>query len=660
MNYSKKNLILNVFLIVLFLFLILNEVKTILNPFGKLVFYFLKATFGYLRFFLYFLILFFAINNIFKFLKLKSGFIFLIFLILFLIFPFWGGVLGKFFSKIFDIFGNFKNFLISILFFILFYFIYKDLQSQKAVGNSQKIEIKEKFRDLAKKIKTPKVELKEKEREVQNSKKIETENWVLNIKNKKWALPPLELLDRKFELPRPENLKANAQVIKQTLENFGIEVEIGPILVGPTVTQYTLKPPQGMKLSKITTLSDNISLALATHPIRIEAPIPGESLVGVEVPNKIKIPVPLGWILENADYKKSHPLNFYLGLDIKGKIIEANLSKLPHLLICGATGSGKSVFIHNILISLLMKNTPDILRFILVDPKRVELSHYTKIPHLITDPILEIKKTIGAFKWLIEEMERRYQMLLDFKVRDIEGYNFKVLKLRAKKEKIEFMPYIVMVIDELADLMVIAGKEVEVSIVRLTQMARATGIHLILATQRPSTDVITGLIKSNISARVAFQVPSQIDSRIILDQVGAEKLLGSGDMLAILPDWSSAKRVQAPYIKEIEIKKISNFWQKQSDENIEKIEIKEKEIEKGNFEFADNFEEDELYLEALKLVVESQKASTSFLQRRLKIGYSRAARILDTLEKNGIVSPQEGLKPRKVLIKPEEIDKFLQ
>jgi len=653
MDLLSKKIALNLILILITFLLFLNEINSF-GTFGKLIFYFLKATFGYLRFFLYILILVFALNNILNFLKIKKIYFVLVFLLSFLVFPFLGGVFGKFISKIFKIFGNFKDVLITILTFLVFFLIYKDLKKSEEPKAEEKKNEKLKLKDLAEEKLIKKIKNLKKEVEVKEAPVKKEENWVLNIKSKKWALPPIELLERKFELPKPEDLKANAQIIKQTLENFGIEVEIGPILVGPSVTQYTIKPPQGMKLNKITALQDNISLALAVHPIRIEAPIPGESLVGIEVPNKTKIPVPLGWILENSNYKNSHPLSFYLGIDLKGKIIEANLSKLPHLLICGATGSGKSVFIHNILISFLMKNTPDILRFILVDPKRVELSHYANIPHLITDPILEAKKTVGAFKWLIEEMERRYQVLLNFKARDIESYNLKVLKLRAKKEKIEFMPYIVMVIDELADLMVLAGKEIEASIVRLTQMARATGIHLILATQRPSTDVITGLIKSNISARVAFQVPSQIDSRIILDQAGAEKLLGSGDMLAILPDWSSPKRMQAPFIKENEIKKISNFWQKQTSEDIEKVEIEEKEIEKGfDLEFE---EDDELYNEALKIVVQTQKASTSLLQRRLKIGYARAARILDMLEKNGIVGPQEGSKPRKVLIKPEEIN----
>ena len=653
MDLLSKKIALNLILILITFLLFLNEINSF-GAFGKLIFYFLKATFGYLRFFLYVLILVFALNNILNFLKIKKIYFALVFLLSFLVFPFWGGVFGKFISKIFKIFGNFKDVLITILTFLVFFLIYKDLKKSEEPKTEEKRNEKLKLKDLAEEKLIKKIKNLKKEVEVKEAPVKKEENWVLNIKSKKWALPPIELLERKFELPKPEDLKANAQIIKQTLENFGIEVEIGPILVGPSVTQYTIKPPQGMKLNKITALQDNISLALAVHPIRIEAPIPGESLVGIEVPNKTKIPVPLGWILENSNYKNSHPLSFYLGIDLKGKIIEANLSKLPHLLICGATGSGKSVFIHNILISFLMKNTPDILRFILVDPKRVELSHYANIPHLITDPILEAKKTVGAFKWLIEEMERRYQVLLNFKARDIESYNLKVLKLRAKKEKIEFMPYIVMVIDELADLMVLAGKEIEASIVRLTQMARATGIHLILATQRPSTDVITGLIKSNISARVAFQVPSQIDSRIILDQAGAEKLLGSGDMLAILPDWSSPKRMQAPFIKENEIKKISNFWQKQTSEDIEKVEIEEKEIEKGfDLEFE---EDDELYNEALKIVVQAQKASTSLLQRRLKIGYARAARILDMLEKNGIVGPQEGSRPRKVLVKPEEIN----
>jgi len=607
---------------------------------GKLVFYFLKATFGFLRFLVYFLLVFFGFYFL-GLVKIHPGYLVIP---AFGIFGFFknSGLLSKFLNKFFSFLGDLRFFLwFLFLFFPLIYVFSKEKLNLQKI---QPIKIKQE------KIK-PKEVIQVTHQEVSQKTKEFKDEIFQEIKTRKWRLPPLEFLARNFNTVKEENIKANALLIKQTLENFGINVELGPIWVGPTVTQYTVKPAQGTKITKIKTLADNLALSLASHPIRIEAPIPGESLVGIEVPNKERVPVNLGWILENQNYKKSHPLTFYLGLDLRGQVQAANLERLPHLLICGATGSGKSVFIHTMISTFLMRNTPDILRLILIDPKRVELSNYSGIPHLIAEPILEAKKTIGAFKWLIEEMERRYQIFLDFKVRDINSYNSKILRLKKEKKDLSFMSYIVMIIDELADLMTVAGKEIESYIVRLTQMARATGIHLVLATQRPSVEVITGLIKANISARIAFQVSSSVDSRIILDYSGAEKLLGSGDMLALMPDWTKAKRIQSPYISDSEIKKIVKFWQKQTSEDIEKIEIKEAEPKIEQTET-----EDELYDEALRLVVESQKASTSFLQRKLKIGYARAARLLDLLEQNGIVSPQEGSKPRKVLIKPEDLN----
>lgn len=627
------------FSFLLLIFFLLAEIS-FFGLLGKLVFYFLKATFGFLRFLVYFLLAFFGFYFL-GLVKIHPGYLVIP---VFGIFGFFknSGLLSKFLNKFFSFLGDLRFFLWFL--FLLFPLIYVFSKEKLNLQKIQPIKIKQE------KIK-PKEVIQVNHQEVSQKTKEFKDEIFQEIKTRKWRLPPLEFLARNFNTVKEENIKANALLIKQTLENFGINVELGPIWVGPTVTQYTVKPAQGTKITKIKTLADNLALSLASHPIRIEAPIPGESLVGIEVPNKERVPVNLGWILENQNYKKSHPLTFYLGLDLRGQVQTANLERLPHLLICGATGSGKSVFIHTMISTFLMRNTPDILRLILIDPKRVELSNYSGIPHLIAEPILEAKKTIGAFKWLIEEMERRYQIFLDFKVRDINSYNSKILRLKKEKKDLSFMSYIVMIIDELADLMTVAGKEIESYIVRLTQMARATGIHLVLATQRPSVEVITGLIKANISARIAFQVSSSVDSRIILDYSGAEKLLGSGDMLALMPDWTKAKRIQSPYISDSEIKRIVKFWQKQTSEDIEKIEIKEAEPKIEQTET-----EDELYDEALRLVVESQKASTSFLQRKLKIGYARAARLLDLLEQNGIVGPQEGSKPRKVLIKPEDLN----
>lgn len=655
MNFLlKPNVILGALLIIISLFLILDEISH-LGFLGKISFYLMKILFGNLRFVIY---VFTLASGIFLLIRgfENKKFLFAAFIIISL-FGLWpNGVLGQFLNKIFSFLGQFKIifWLIALgisLYFILPLELKKKIKILKLNLDNQKL--KNKIESLNTQLKTEPL-LKTKV-EIKNQDKEEVkEDFNFSLKSRKYKLPPLDILNQEFHLPQEKDLQANALLIKQTFENFGINVELGPIWVGPRVTQYTVKPSQGTKLTKITMLADNLALTLASHPIRIEAPIPGESLVGIEVPNKQKAILPLGWILKNDDYKKTHPLEFYLGVDLRGKILKSNLARLPHLLISGATGSGKSVFIHTLLTTLLMKNTPETLRLLLVDMKKVELSHYAKIPHLITEPILEAKKTIGAFKWLVEEMERRYQTFLEFKTRDIEGYNLKIQK--EKRNFIKFMPYIVMIIDELADLMVLAGKEVENYIIRLTQLARATGIHLVLATQRPSVEIITGLIKANIPAKIAFQVASNVDSRIILDTSGAEKLLGAGDMLVLMPEWSKPKRLQSPFISEKEIKKISLFWQKQTKDE-EKIELTVP--ENKQFLIDDDFE-DELYDEALKIVVESQKASTSLLQRKLKIGYARAARLLDVLEERGIVGPAEGSKPRKVLIKKEDLENLYE
>ncbi|MDP2648110.1 MAG: DNA translocase FtsK 4TM domain-containing protein, partial [Candidatus Yanofskybacteria bacterium] len=365
---------------------------------------------------------------------------------------------------------------------------------------------------------------------------------IKNLKAGKWTLPPLDLLNDDKESPSTGDINASAMIIKRTLSNFSIDVEMGEVSIGPTVTQYTLRPAIGVKLSRIGALSPDLSLALAAHPIRIEAPIPGKSLVGIEVPNKKIATVTLRSLLEQEDFSQSKnfmPLS--LGRDVSGNPVYAGLEKMPHLLIAGATGTGKSVMINSILLSLLYKHSPDILKLILIDPKRVELTAYNEIPHLIAPVITDNKKVLGALRWAISEMDRRYDILSKGGARDIFSYN---AKLSSKNESL--MPFIIIVIDELADLMVSYGRDVEAAIVRLAQMSRAVGIHLILSTQRPSVEVITGLIKANITSRIALQVASQVDSRTILDMGGAEKLLGRGDMLFMSSDTSKPRRLQAP------------------------------------------------------------------------------------------------------------------
>ena len=461
-----------------------------------------------------------------------------------------------------------------------------------------------------------------------------------HIKN--YVPPPLNLLSSTTDKPTIGDLRANANVIKRTLDSFGIPVEMGEINVGPTVTRYTLKPAEGVKLSRITALHQDLALALAAHPIRIEAPIPGKSLVGIEVPNKAAAVVRLGSLLLYPDFQKAGELAFPIGRNVSGEPIFKDISKMPHLLVAGATGSGKSIMIHSLIISLLYKNSPEMLRLLMIDPKRVELSIYGGIPHLLAPVITENKKSIGILRWAIQEMDRRYQVLLEAGSRDIKSYN----------SSGKSMPYIVIVIDELADLMASFGREVESSIIRLAQMARATGIHLVVSTQRPSVEVITGLIKANITTRIALQVASQIDSRTILDSPGAEKLLGHGDALFVSADTSKPLRVQGAFITEDEIKKVAGFIR----DNNEPVEGDEVEIESGNDgsvsinldALGGDGDDDELLAEAIETVRAAKKASASLLQRRLKVGYARAARLLDIMEEKGIIGPGDGAKPREV------------
>jgi S-DNA-T family DNA segregation ATPase FtsK/SpoIIIE len=460
--------------------------------------------------------------------------------------------------------------------------------------------------------------------------------------------PPLSLLQSSTEKPTTGDLRANANIIKRTLESFGISVEMGEINIGPKVTRYTLKPAEGVKLARITALHQDLALALAAHPIRIEAPIPGKSLVGIEVPNKAAALVRLGSLMNYPDFQSSGLLSFAIGRDVTGEPIFGNIEKMPHLLIAGATGSGKSVTIHSLIISLLYKNSPATLKFIMIDPKRVELSVYESIPHLISPVITENKKAIGVFRWAIAEMDRRYDVLLDAGSRDITSYN--------KTRKDEPLPYLVIVIDELADLMTSYGREVEGSIVRLAQMARATGLHLVLSTQRPSVEVITGLIKANITSRIALQVASQIDSRTILDSSGAEKLLGGGDLLFVSAELSKPKRIQGAYVSEAEINAVADFIRDHNEPMVTETVIAPngqgeapRDVNSVNFdEFSGDDDGDDMLDEAAACVFEAKRASASLLQRRLKVGYARAARLLDLMEAKGLIGPGDGAKPRDV------------
>ena len=483
----------------------------------------------------------------------------------------------------------------------------------------------------------------------------------------KWNFPPLDLLASEKGKPQAGDVGANEEIIKNTLENFGIPVEMSGSHIGPTVTQYTLKPADGVKLSKITALNNNLALALAAHPIRIEAPIPGKSLVGIEVPNKTRALVTLRELFTDPQFQSAaSTLNFVLGRDVVGNSMYADLSKMPHLLVAGSTGSGKTITLGSIILSLLYRNSPYQLRLVLIDPKRVEFSAYNGLPHLLCPVIYDVNKTLLALKWLGEEMERRFEMLSKVGARNIDEYNQKIQsEAQGFEAEKNIIPYIAVIVDELADLIAAKGREIEAGIVKLAQKARAVGIHLILATQRPSVEVITGLIKANITSRIACQVASQVDSRTILDTSGAEKLLGRGDMLFLSAEISKPKRIQGAYVsgKEIEktvefiIKNNSGCFGTEEDGLRAELESEFSKIEQiGGSGFSGDGENDPVYEEAKQLVLEYRKASASFLQRKLRIGYARAARILDILEEKGIVGPADGAKPREVFYDIDDIE----
>lgn len=499
--------------------------------------------------------------------------------------------------------------------------------------------------------------------------------------------PPLSYLTKDKGKPGMGDIKANTNTIKRTLRNFGIVVEMDEVSVGPTVTRYALKPAEGVKLSRIVNLQNELALALAAQTVRIEAPIPKTSLVGIEIPNTTKSTLGLGSLLGSKEFENSPvPLLASIGKGVSGIPYFANIGKMPHLLIAGTTGAGKSVTVHSLVTSLLYRNAPSNLRFIMVDPKRVELTLYNGIPHLLSPVITHPKKAILALKWLTKEMERRYDLLEECAVRDISSYHTNVLpallkekeenEARGKKQgarqeysedevedeeengeeedAVERMPYIVLLIDELADIMQTYPKELESGIVRLAQMSRAVGIHLVLSTQRPSVNVITGLIKANIPARLALQVASQIDSRTILDMAGAEKLLGAGDMLFLSGEMARPVRLQGAFVSENEVKRVVKYLKKQSDLNEpDSIDFTEDNSQKADVLFGatidDETEDDSLYEEARETVISAGKASTSYLQRKLGVGYSRAARLMDLLEERGVIGPANGSKPREVL-----------
>lgn len=517
-----------------------------------------------------------------------------------------------------------------------------------------------------------------------------------------YTFPPLDLLEQDSGRPTIGDIRANASIIKRTLQNFGIEVEMGEVNIGPTVTQYTLKPAEGVKLAKITTLTNDLALALASHPIRIEAPIPGRSLVGIEIPNRGRTLVRLRNLMQNPEFISSPSLlSFVLGRDVAGNAVYADLQRMPHILIAGSTGSGKTITLNSMILSFIYRHSPETLRFILIDPKRVEFPIYNDLPHLLTPAIVDAKATVNALRWSVKEMEHRFQLLAETKNRDINLYN----EWAAKTGK-PILPYIVIMIDELADLMMSRGREVEAGIVRLAQMARAVGVHLVVATQRPSVEVITGLIKANITARIAFQVASQVDARTILDAAGAEKLLGRGDMLYLSGEAAKPRRIQGAYASEKEVRKVVQFinesyqltqeetpeigvekhgTEQETKNNVifgspgaftkstsqhEDLDIRERESEHDmisqslqkeltseegeSFFDVDEGSDEELYEQAKQLVIKTRKASASFLQRRLRLGYARAARLIDMLEERGVVGPGEGAKPREVYIQEEE------
>jgi len=477
---------------------------------------------------------------------------------------------------------------------------------------------------------------------------------------KQYVIPGLEYLNTnsglKINKEDKKELIASATKLEETLNSFGVEAKVLQVTKGPAVTRYEIQPSAGVKVSKIVNLSDDISLSLAASGVRIEAPIPGKSAIGIEVPNKTITPVFLREVLESNEFKSSKSeIAFALGKDISGQCIVADLSKMPHILIAGATGSGKSVCINSLIMSILYKYSPDKVSLLMVDPKVVELNVYNGIPHLLIPVVTDPKKAAGALNWAVNEMTRRYKLFADSGARNIQSYN----SLFEKGQIESKLPYIVIIVDELADLMMVCPNDVEEYIARLAQMARAAGMHLVLATQRPSVDVITGVIKANIPSRISFAVSSQVDSRTILDSSGAEKLLGKGDMLFYPVGESKPLRIQGAFISEDEVEKVVSFIKSEE----EGIQYKEEILDHINNESPDSKsvsedDADDLLEEAMNIVIESGQASASYIQRRLRIGFNRAARIIDQLEERGVISSKDGSKPRQVLVPKNQFKEY--
>lgn len=485
-----------------------------------------------------------------------------------------------------------------------------------------------------------------------------------------WKLPPLSLLARTTGAEvNTAAVEERGHQLEQALAAHGVETRLVGMVVGPTVTRYELELGEGVKVARVTSLNRDIAYAMASPDVRILAPIPGRQAIGIEVPNASREVVALGDILSSGEARKAaHPLEVAVGRDINGKSVMMNLAKMPHLLIAGATGAGKSSCINSMITSILMRSTPDQVRLILVDPKRVEMGQYERTPHLLTQPVTDPKKAANALAWAVREMERRYGLLSEVGFRDITGYNAAYDKGELKaglgetdengEPKIyRRLPFILVVVDELSDLMMVAARDVEDSICRLAQMARAVGIHLLIATQRPSTNVITGVIKANVPARLAFAVSSLTDSRVILDQGGAERLVGQGDMLLLGPSSSAPARIQGCWVEEQEVRSVVAAWRDQVteveyDDGIAGETVTETVPGRGG----EGSDDDDLLWQATELVVQSQMGSTSMLQRKLRVGFARAGRLMDLLEERGIVGPSEGSKAREVLVAPEELD----
>ena len=611
--------------------------------------------------------------------------------------PNYGGLIGVFFGSFFyKIFGSTGTAIVlSLVFIVLFlYFLPFSLNNffaylkVKRDQRNQGRAIRKKEKEEREKLKPVKVKKQAKaapekkefklkrdsELEINDYAKKEEEEVVkkvspltkgeikdfekeiaLNDTTIQYTFPPKNLLDppKKSKGIGQNAIRHQAQVIEETMNEFNIECQVVAINRGPVITCYELQIAPGVKLNKIVSLQDNLALALASSDIRIEAPIPGKSAVGIEVPNEEKDSVSFSEILDSPGFKKSTTTPLALGKDVSGEIVVSSIDKMPHLLIAGATGSGKSVCINTIITSILYRSRPDEVKLILIDPKVVELSVYNGIPHLLIPVVTDPKKAAFALKWAVDEMEKRYKLFAQEKARDMKSYNS---KMQEENRLSEIMPKIVVIVDELADLMMVAANEIEDYIARLAQMARAAGIHMILATQRPSVDVITGTIKANIPSRIAFAVSSGVDSRTILDSNGAENLLGQGDMLFYPSFYSKPRRLQGAFISDKEVESVINFIRESSNKDYDEEAIQA--IEKTINTTVES--QDDLYIQAVEYVLNDGQASISYLQRKLKIGYSRAARLIDSMEEQGIIGPHEGTKPRKLAMTEEEIKEFLK